>query len=240
MQPSPDATPLPWDSAFFGFSVVRLREALNPDELRRVLHKLRSEGVRLAYWMPDAAAGLERLAQSAGGWRAGERVTLVAEPLRRTGSLGERTIQRYRGPAEDPQLAELAVAAGALSRFAVDPAFPPGSAERLYRQWIQRSVSGELAEAVFIYSSPAGAPVGLVTAGGDPQTGEIGLLAVAESMRGRGIGRALTVAALEYFASTGRSCAKVVTQGANAAACAVYLACGFKRSREQEVWHFWL
>ena len=39
----------------------------------------------------------------------------------------------------------LAIAAGEYSRFAVDRRFPREKSESLYRIWIQRSVSGEIA-----------------------------------------------------------------------------------------------
>ena len=234
MSSYPDFELLAWDSEFFGFSVARIRDALEPERVSDALRELRALGTRLAYWMPP------RPAKVGGATAAGTRVTFVhtlAAAKPRAIRVG---VERYSGAPQNPELVRLAIAAGRLSRFAIDPAFPAGSAEKLYRVWIERSVRGEIADAVLVARAESGSLVGLITLGAAGPTGEIGLLAVREDARGAGVGRALVEAALERFRSSGRRRAEVATQGENASACRLYETCGFERAREQTVFHFWL
>ena len=240
MSSYPDFELLAWDSEFFGFPVARMRDALEPQRLPETLRQLRARGARVAYWMPERTPMAERAAQVSGATLAGARVTFVHELAPATSAAAPARVEPYRGAVQDPELMRLGVIAGRLSRFAVDPRFPSGSAERMYRIWIERSVRGEIADAVLVARADSGALTGLVTLAADGQTGEIGLLAVDEEARGAGVGRALVEAALARFRSVGRRRAQVATQADNAAACRLYEACGFDRAREQTVFHFWL
>lgn len=233
MSSYPDFELLAWDSEFFGFPVARIRDALEPERVSETLRELRARGTRLAYWMP------ERPANVGGATPAGGRVTFARELAPAAPAAPRARVELYRGSAQDPELMRLAVTAGRLSRFAIDPGFPSGSAEKMYRVWIQRSVRGEIADAVLVARADSGALTGLVTLAGDGQTGEIGLLAVDARAQRAGVGRALVEAALARWLSMGRRRAQVVTQAENAA-CRLYEACGFNRAREQTVFHFWL
>jgi dTDP-4-amino-4,6-dideoxy-D-galactose acyltransferase len=110
---------------------------------------------------------------------------------------------------------------------------------QLYLTWIRRSVSHEIADEVLV-SKAGGQLSGLVTLAVKDGLGEIGLVAVAESQRGRGLGRCLMVAAESNASARGAQALEVVTQGANAAACALYTARGFELAREEAVYHIWM
>lgn len=70
--------------------------------------------------------------------------------------------------------------------------------------------------------------------------GHIGLTGVDENYRGRGIGKKLITAAIEYFCKKSIKEIQVVTQGNNMAACKLYESCGFKVLDWIEFYHFWL
>jgi ribosomal protein S18 acetylase RimI-like enzyme len=70
--------------------------------------------------------------------------------------------------------------------------------------------------------------------------GEIGLVAVDERARGRGVGRELVAAVLSDLRARGLSRASVVTQGMNVGAQRLYQSLGF-RTRQLQTWHhLWL
>jgi dTDP-4-amino-4,6-dideoxy-D-galactose acyltransferase len=230
---------LAWDSSFFGFPVARIGDALAQDELPTVVTELRRKDVRLAYWMPDPDEGAQRAALGAGARQFAARVTF-GQRLPVAVRAGSATIQPFTGLQADTDLLRLAVEAGALSRFAQDPKFACGSAARMYRIWIERSVGREIADAVMVTRNAHGAVNGLVTLAARDGMGTMGLVAVDASARGAGLGRALVDHALADFSAAGLRAARVVTQADNAAACRLYARCGFAREREQSVFHFWL
>ena len=69
--------------------------------------------------------------------------------------------------------------------------------------------------------------------------GKIGLLAVAEQARGRGVGRRLVRQANEWMTLHGAHEARVVTQLANEPACGLYRACGYTLAAVEDYYHFW-
>jgi ribosomal protein S18 acetylase RimI-like enzyme len=69
--------------------------------------------------------------------------------------------------------------------------------------------------------------------------GNIGLVAVAESHRGRGIGSQLIESAHRWMINRGAATTTVVTQAANAAACRLYKRAGYTVAQAENVYHFW-
>ena len=232
---------LAWDSAFFGFSVARIgARVADADALGEVLLALRERGVRLAYWFADPGERSERAADGLRGTRVGGRV-LYRRDLAQAGEAHSAVeVVRYAGAQADDALITLAVQAGALSRFALDPAMPPGTAARMYRLWIERSVTGEIADAVYVAGGAPDRRAGMITTAAQDDAGVIGLLAVADGHRGAGIGRALVEAAHRHFRARGLARAQVATQEENTAANRLYEACAYRRARTDAVFHFWL
>ncbi len=235
---------LEWDSGFFGFGVARLTvPTADTAGMAGIIDMLRSRGVSLAYWATDPGdAGAQLAACSNGGWLADEKATYVIG-LRALPPDGipppEAEISEYRSNEVDDALYRLALQSGVHSRFRIDPRFPPGAFERLYREWMRRSVGGELARAVLV-AGPAGRISGMLTVGEQGGRGDIGLVAVDQAARGRHVGTSLVRAALRWFVGNGYQSAQVVTQRANAHACRLYRACGFEIEQIRNVYHFWL
>ena len=70
--------------------------------------------------------------------------------------------------------------------------------------------------------------------------GQIGLIAVSEQQRGRGLGRRLVEAADRWMFDHGAKSAHVVTQLQNVAACRLYENAGYKIKTIEYLYHFWL
>ncbi len=243
---------LDWESGHFQLEAAQLIQAdLDEAALADALGHAKKDRVRLVVW--PAAAGREisaLLLREFGGTLVDRKVTFgrllttVAEAEPR--SAAEIHVVPYAGHGVSDELYELALASGVYSRFKVDVRFAPEKFAAMYRIWIERSVSGELADAVLVAHQPThangGEPslAGMVTVSLADRVGSIGLIAVAPAARGLGVGSGLIEAAHRWMQAAGASEARVVTQGANLPACRLYERTGYRVVREQHYYHFWL
>jgi dTDP-4-amino-4,6-dideoxy-D-galactose acyltransferase len=232
---------LDWDSAFFGFPVARISRDVTADAaLRDALGALRARGVRLAYWscVPDVEHAAR--ARALGGTPVGTRAVYRRALVPADADAAAPGVTPYASGEASDALIALAQQAGGLSRFAVDPAMPCGTVQRLYRIWIERSVRGEIADAVYLAQTSDGTPAGMLTTSRAGARGVIGLLAVDAAARGAGVGQALMAAAHRHFVIGGLQESEVVTQGENDAACGLYARSGYTLAVAESVFHFWL
>jgi dTDP-4-amino-4,6-dideoxy-D-galactose acyltransferase len=118
---------------------------------------------------------------------------------------------------------------------------PAGAFESLYRTWTARSATGELADTLLVAAPPGreGEPLGLVTIAIDGPAGQIGLIAVRDEARGRGVGSMLVAAAHRRMLARAAWRATVVTQLDNAAACRLYERSGYRLADLRNFYHFW-
>jgi dTDP-4-amino-4,6-dideoxy-D-galactose acyltransferase len=241
--------PLAWDTQHFGFPVAEIRQTtLSDEDLSQTLDLARRQGVVLAYWSTEAERKLPSgLLQAHGGKRADQKATFVAElspdqVLAEAETGAARPRISFYPPAEPtPRLFALAIAAGEHSRFARDDLVPRDRFEAMYRIWLQRSIQGELADAVLV-ATLSGAdrePAGLVTVCHHGQEAQIRLLAVLGSVRGLGLGSFLMKAAHRWMAGRGVLRSSVVTQLTNEPACKLYRRNGYHLHEVKNVYHFW-
>ena len=166
-----------------------------------------------------------------------------------------------------PALKRLAVESGGHSRFKVDEGIPEKGFVAMFEAWITNSVNKTIADEVFVavdvskiagcesHADTKGQEIGFITLRKRGNSVSIGLLAVSEFHRRRGIASALlsraALWAIEELGSgdpgagtTGAdvddATLTVVTQGGNTGACACYEHFGFTKIAVQEVRHVWL
>jgi len=231
---------LGWDTDFFGFRVARITaRSLNPERLKSLLNRLKSQNYRLAYWFISPSCKISNLAaQSQNGYLADEKTSLY---VRINDVIQPKldSIKEYLGDIDNPELLHLAYQSGQFSRFKKDPIFPLGKFEELYRIWINRSIKREIADTVFIHRK-ANKMYGLATVSVSSHQGHIGLFSVDSVVRGQGIGKEL-MAAIKYFLFQRGICSLgVTTQGENKEAISFYKKCGFHIKNVKNVYHFWL
>jgi ribosomal protein S18 acetylase RimI-like enzyme len=185
----------------------------------------------------------EQTLQGYGGRRAAGYVrfalSLPAPPSLTVGPAEGLVLERYAGPADDPRVMALGLGAGWLSRFRRDGRLPQAKCDQLYELWTRRSLAGELADETLV-AWRQDAPVGLVTYRGHADHGEIGLVGIAETARGCGIGRALLGFAHRRMSDRGLGRAEVVTQSENEGACRLYRGAGYLPVVEGAYYHFLL
>jgi len=224
---------LAWDSDFLGVAVARIAQEIDDEKsVTRALAELKAAGVRLGYWQPRDSEALRNFARASGASFVGTHVRYERSTEDVVVSTGLR-VERCASVSED--LEALAVQAGTLSRFALDPALPAGTAERLYRIWMRESFGGAMGDEVLAAHDATGL-AGMVTLKRDA----IGLVAVAERCRGMGVGRLLVLSATARCAQLGLPRISVVTQGENTAACRLYESCGYALAERSLILHFWI
>jgi len=234
---------LEWDSDFFGFDVAQITSLDIDDKgLDSILRELKSRNYRMVYW--NIASGQQEIVSMAnahGGFPADEKVTFVKELASKDLIFPQTSYVAvpFTDNEPDEALVALALQSGEYSRFRVDPSFPREIFEKLYSCWITRSVRKEIAWEVLVVKDAAHL-LGLITLGTKGTRGDIGLVAVSEHARGKGIGKLLVAGADKRFLENGHLVSQVVTQRRNSGACRLYESSGYHIEKIDTIFHFWL
>ncbi len=143
-------------------------------------------------------------------------------------------IRLFKGPLKR-DLLDLALLSGHESRFKKDPRLVE-KFDELYKSWVEKSLKGEMANAVFVYQDDSQIQ-GFVTVKKNGMNGQIGLISVHPSVQGKGIGTKLIDAAHWWYYQNQLHTCSVVTQFTNKAACNLYERNGYEASKKEDVFH---
>lgn len=234
---------LPWDTRFFGVSIARVRgnilSATTADSIERWCG---DHQIQCLYFLarPNDSVTV-KLAESRGFHLVDVRVSMD-QPLDLSSIPSATTLSSpYRAARRDdiPELRRIARLSHTDTRFFFDDRFTVKQCESLYETWIQSSVEG-FAQAVFVIEQ-SGRVAGYITChvSKEAQEGSIGLIAVDASQQGKGLGRQLVAAAMDWFTARKVPRVSVVTQGRNVAAQRLYARCGFIPRNLELYYHRW-
>lgn len=218
---------LEWDSSFFGYPVGMIKLESGPFD-ENDLKNLAGE-MKLVYVISQKRIDSDLL--SCGD----TKVVFSKAPANR-----EFPTEVVEAPVElMEEMKSIGLQSGIWSRFALDPNFKHSDFEKMYCIWVERSIKKEIAYRTLTVLTD-GKPGGILTLGDDGDgVSSIGLFAVAEEHRGKGIGRKLLQAADAISFVRGDLELRVATQGKNSSACAVYEHFGFKRISETHIYNYW-
>nr|WP_276516147.1 dTDP-4-amino-4,6-dideoxy-D-galactose acyltransferase [Rosenbergiella australiborealis] len=132
---------------------------------------------------------------------------------------------RIARPTHIPLLRELASKMFTESRFRA-PWFEQSLTEQFYAQWIENAVLGTFDHQCLLSLDDRGTIAGFVSLREADSTAHIGLLGVARSHRGAGVGRQLLLAAADWTRTKGLTQLHIATQLSNVAALRLYLRHG--------------
>lgn len=144
-----------------------------------------------------------------------------------------------KGSPLTPDLINLAYEAGHVSRYKRDPQFKNDEFKKLYKEWIQNSLSGKMANEVFGYFENEKC-LGFITVKIKDTEASIGLLVIDPTAQGRGLATVLTRAAESYAQSCGAKYLFVATQATNTNACRFYIKNGYNEYNEELIYHVWI
>ncbi|WP_321413378.1 GNAT family N-acetyltransferase [uncultured Desulfobacter sp.] len=136
-------------------------------------------------------------------------------------------------------LLNLTYKSGQYSRFLLDKKLPENAFENLYKAWIEKSLSKEIADKVFV-AQINHIVIGFATLKIKDGKGQIGLIAVSEQAQGQKIGSKLIDACILYLQEKSINKLIVHTQLANTQACGFYENYGFKKELITNIYHFWI
>jgi ribosomal protein S18 acetylase RimI-like enzyme len=235
---------LDWDSQFFGCRIARLSgDQLSPDEVPGIDRWCASQSVDCLYFLADCRSP-ETIAAAEQGGFGFKDLRMTYEWKSSLGAVGlrpqiaERVTVRGHQEKDVEELVAIARRAHTDTRFYFDQRFDRANADLLYETWLRKACAGS-AQQVFV-GETGGSPAGYLSCHleGDG-AGSIGIVAVDPSFHGQGIGRAMILQALLWFAEQGATDISVVTQGRNVLAHRFYQSAGFL-TRAIECWyHKW-
>ena len=144
-------TVLDWDSHFFSMKIGKLDIESNDSEetLRKEIEGPANLDLLYIFSPEERPLGFE------GNAKMNLVDTKVVYKLNlneysRVDGLNTPLVQEYKLPYASVELETLAFESGVFSRFRTDAHFGRNHFYRLYKEWIDKSVSGQLADNVFI------------------------------------------------------------------------------------------
>ena len=233
---------LEWDSTFFGHRIARATHGrLSPDiaaEVERWCVSHRIDCVYLLARSDDFAT--VRTAASCGFYLVDVRVTLEVDAQNALPEIRPEGVVRPWTLSDVPSLREIARRSHHGTRFYADERFDAARCDELYAEWIVRSCRGD-ADAVFVAELDHGVAGYLSCHAPESKVGQIGLAAVTEAARGRGLGSQMLGHAMRWFAKHGVGVVSVVTQGGNKGALRFYQRHHGFTVQSLDLWyHRWL
>jgi dTDP-4-amino-4,6-dideoxy-D-galactose acyltransferase len=227
---------LEWDSLFFKKKIYQLN--IENDFSEKDKEFLSTTNADLVYIIADNMnERVDYVCRESGAKLVDQKVTyektLSPIPINQLSRLKYESIYQLT-----PGLESMVYLSGKFSRFQSDehlqPFFRP-----LYLEWIQKSLTREIADDVIIAYDSSGTEVGFFTISNKNNIGNIGLIAVHESYQGKGIGRDLLLKAEEWFIARGINKYNVVTQVNNIPACKLYEKNSCKVESLKYIYHLW-
>lgn len=233
----PPAVVLDWDSEFWGVRIGRTTPASISAEPDGVREWVRDHDVRCLYLRCPVDDGLVEVAEDFGFQLMESRAE-----YEQTSPVPFPTpmpcVVRAVLPSDIDALTRIARVSHHDSRFFTDPRFADERCGDLFATWIVNSCTRGFAEWVLV-AEVDGVPCGYVTGQHDDDGwGRVGLIAVDESLRGRGVGQALLAASVSRHRREGRTDTRVTTQARNPAT-RFYRRLGFVESGLSLDLHWW-
>jgi dTDP-4-amino-4,6-dideoxy-D-galactose acyltransferase len=237
---------LPWDTEFFHRRIGRVcADTLRPELAVQIDKWSQNNRIQGLYFLSRADDPVTLLTAGQRGFGLVDiRLTferkVVSLPDPACSDLPAGISIRPAVPEDLAGLQTIARMAHTTTRFFNDPNFPRERVEHLYSTWIALEVQGR-ARIVLVAASAASQPLAYVSCHLEPRRkeGQIGLIGVSAEVRGKGVGKSLVLAAMDWFRTHEVREVTVVTQGNNRVAQRLYQQCGFL-SHDLQLWyHKW-
>lgn len=223
---------LDWDSEFFGFEVgLCIYDNFNHFNVDDFYKK--AEKFRLIYMMVNELTDFPETIKLV------DQKTLFEKPISNL-NVNSSSIFSFDGNYHNyDDLLELSYLSGKFSRFKLDRNFQEAQFKKLYKIWLDNSISKQFAFEVLVKLKDDQIAGFVTIKKVDKNTAQIGLLAVFEKFQGQGIATELIQQA-EYFSFLKDfKFLQVPTQLQNKSAINLYLKYGFKILNSTFVYHYW-
>lgn len=212
--------PLPFDSSLFNYLVAKTKVGQDWNE-NSFLDA--ASAFQLVYIFSDSSQEF----RSSDIQFMGEKVTfkkLLSQPNLVDG------FQVFNSSLNQ-QITSLALESGKYSRFKKDPRLNQKEFENLYQHWIEKAIE----EDIVLTNKSLTA---MVTLSVEEKEASIGLLAVDEKERGKGLGRQLVLASENEAIHSGAETLLIPTQSHNIPACRLYQSLGYEVAERVFIYHY--
>jgi dTDP-4-amino-4,6-dideoxy-D-galactose acyltransferase len=232
---------LDWDSHLLGLPVVKiLTTPLATQQLTTLLQTLKTQGIKLVYWLIDSQDKLSKqAAQVCAGFLADEKLTYCLDLMTLSPSHSDKGVEAYPEPIANAELEAIAIEISQFSRFAHDPKLTTEQVTKLYKAWINNACKKIVAKAVLVIKERQSI-AGMVVIDEKQGRGDLSLVGIAPAYQGQGLGKRLVHAAQYWCLEHHYFISQVVTQKANPKACHLYESCGYQLEKMEYFYHFWL
>ena len=221
---------LDWDSNFFGYSVgkITLDKKQSNSKISTIKRDLSNYRLIYVFSENQLLNDLEVFSD--------EKVILEARSNKQRGEINKAIKSATVDDFE--QLLPLAITSGRFSRFRLDEKFVNNEFQRLYQEWLTKSIKHVLADEVLIWRDGL-TIAGFVTLKKSNNVIDIGLISTDTQHQGKGIGGALVRAVFHYAISNNYPNVRVPTQRRNTDALAFYKKNDFVEVENTFIYHVW-
>ncbi len=229
---------LDWDTSFFGYKVAQvIFDQSGSDYLKSIIRQLKIDGIHLTYfYVPQNDHYLNNDIEKCGGVLVDRKALFIKTPEHHS-KFNNKVIEFSKREPDDRLLA-LALNAGRYSRFKLDKNFHNHEFEKLYTEWLLKSLDKTIASRVLVVNS-VDSVVGLTTLMENDNNACIGLVSVDDNYSGMGIATDLIHHVDNIAYENKYATIKVVTQQQNSRAFRLYERCGFLVDDITNIYHFW-
>jgi len=227
---------LPWDSDFFKKKIGKVSinngEIIDVDLLGKQAYE---DDYKLLYLFSDNDLQLiDRYSETIHVELVDKKV--VYDRIVKPKDKSNDSLPQYTASNISEELENLAYLSGQHSRFRIDSNFTDADFFKLYKTWITKSVSKEIADIIFI-AEESDKIVGMVTLKMNDKIGHIGLIAFSSETQSRGYGQKLINSCFNLLLEKDIDYIEVPTQMDNIQACRFYEKCGFNIKSLTYIYH---
>tara|TARA_B110000240_G_C13510913_1_gene459303 strand:- start:3017 stop:3703 length:687 start_codon:yes stop_codon:yes gene_type:complete len=221
---------LQWDTIFFGLSIGKLI-ITNPKEIDLDILKEKAKDFNLIYIFSNY--DIEGLCI------IDKKEVFIKKDIVNNKYFYYDTVSFSTKIHSYNQLLSLTLQSGKHSRFNIDKNFKADDYIKLYTEWIDKSISKELAIDIIVKIID-NKIVGFTTLNNKTDSlAEIGLVAVDSNYRGLGIARELIQRTIYKAKELNFKSIQVVTQHDNTPAVKLYESTGFRSESIKNIYHYW-
>tara|TARA_Y100000590_G_scaffold344798_1_gene394302 strand:- start:2607 stop:4271 length:1665 start_codon:yes stop_codon:yes gene_type:complete len=235
---------LEWDTTFFEIKIYSLNtKSYRPSVKKKLDAIIKRDEIDLIYFLcPSKDKESIKYALDDGFIKVDKRVTYQVERSSFLKIPAENNVIVKRSLIEhSDEISSIAANTEWTTRYVNDEKFPKEKIKDFYREWIMKSIIGDLDDMVFHLEYDENILGFISIRKNGINSGSIGLVAISDEAQGKGYGQALASHAVEHLIYN-LDCASVdvVTQDYNVGACKTYERIGFKVS-EKSIWmHKWI
>lgn len=229
---------LQWDSDFFGKKIGKITTC-GSSVFENHLIKARAEGYDVIYVFGANNLRLDNSLLNEFNGRIVDVKVLYVKDITSSYENIEADIVEYTDNECCNDLEQLAYLSGEYSRYKTDDNFGVDNFKRLYKTWMDKSITREIADKLFIIKNNDEI-LGMVTMKIEAEIGHLGIMAVKENAQKNGYANSFIKYCCNTLYAIGINEIEVPTQLNNLKACRLYERLGFKIHDITSVYHFWL